>query len=278
MPSSPLAQRLSGGDGVWHHHEMAVGLVIVYGVWLVALIAGGAFAYRRLRSRGRVQGAVAAFLVVGAFVLAWPIPIHGGVMFLGEAVVDELRRDAQRARERRHETEATDRRAQLSDRFAGPLPFEKLEAPSGGWSVVRTQGYPRVHHDRAHGLLWSAWTPIASSAERPSLDEAKQTCRRLAPAGFWSLPTEAEHCLAREAGGARVLGGDPGSGVSYVVDLDFGMELVTYRLGGAGRTGQAGSSAGFGSRCVARTQAAPVGGYTKADVPLERWNRCQLSK
>ena len=80
-----------------------------------------------------------------------------------------------------------------------------------------------------------------------------------------------------KAGGFEVLPAAGSGSVSYVVDVDFRMELATYDLGTSSNA-DAEASRRFAVRCVARGPGGPAAGYFKKDVSIDDWNRYQLSK
>jgi hypothetical protein len=145
---------------------------------------------------------------------------------------------------------------------------------------VLVQGGQPAWYESDSLLLWSDWLLFEPDAALPSLASAKEHCRSYPPEGHWALASEMENYLLWKSGGDQLLPDAPASSVSYLVDEQTGLELPTYNLRGyADNAGQWSSEHRvFVARCVARGPGAPPAGYARWDIPLEEWNRYQLSK
>ena len=259
---------------------MNTAMLIIYAAALTIIVGAGAMVYRHFAARGRLRAALYGISTASILVLIWPIPIHGGFTIWAEALYDELERHMKR----RHDAEEI-RRAEvfqlrLQERFAAPLDYDVVSRLSGSWHTVSVTGGRLAWYDALSRLIWSEPLDFPSSAPWPSLAQAKALCRAYPPAGHWALPTEAEQYHFWKAGGATALPHPAASQLAYIVDEDLQTEIPTLSVANRGnanaRTDPGPSTATV--RCVARGPGAPARGYVKADIPLEEWNRFQLSK
>ncbi len=257
---------------------MAPILIIIYLISALIILAIGITVARWLHRRGgwllAVPGLVAS---LAALVLAWPIPIHGGFMFLGEAMYHEWSRERHRQIDQVAAQKKADRVAALSERFAGVLPLSQQTPLNDGWDQVLTESGTAGWLDRRSGLIWSDWLVVGESDTLPALEPALARCANVAPPGYWALASEAEQVTAWLHDGATVLSPAPGASLSYSHDVERGTRWPAYQLRGSDNRG-GGASRQFHARCVARTRDAPPGGYTRRDIPLDEWNRYQLAK
>jgi hypothetical protein len=256
---------------------MSVGLLIFYAIALVIILAGGFFVYWGFRRRGLVLALVLSLLTMAVLTLVWPLPIHGGFMLLGEAVWDEWSRDRAQKEIQKVSQKELDFLAALEDRFQGELLIVESRQLAGGWQQIVDGAGNSGWLSTASGMIWSQWLELPSAEALPALELARQPCMQMAPAGFWALPTEAEHALMWLAGGADVLPATSAGSVSYTVKVDFQMEMPVYQLGGGSNSGVETRNR-FSVRCVARGPGSPKRGYIQMDIPLDDWNQYQLSK
>ncbi len=261
--------------------DIPVGFLVYVGAAIAVMLGGAVTVYLLTRRFGRPV-AVLLGLFTGALLIGfWPVPIHGGAMFLGEELYREWR-----SKQNKRQYEAVEQKKQrfvnaLTDRFSGTAPVAVGAPIDAGWRRARV-AEEQAWLDIAHHLIWSDWIPVTARSAQPSLDEAKASCRHLRPEGFWALATEAENALAWQAGGAKVLPRPNVSSMAYTIDADFGLELPTFQMRGH-RSNEAvaddeARNTGFVVRCVARAEGAPERGYMRADVPLDLWNRYQMSR
>jgi hypothetical protein len=255
-------------------------ILLFYLVALLVVLGAGVGAFWIFARYNRLLGAGLGLLLMVVLVLLWPIPIHGGFTFLGEVLYRELDRALERHQEVVRQQEKRELRQRLETRFGGPLDFSITEPLPGTWSRVLVQGGQPAWYESDSLLLWSDWLLFEPDAALPSLASAKEHCRSYPPEGHWALASEMENYLLWKSGGDQLLPDAPASSVSYLVDEQTGLELPTYNLRGyADNAGQWSSEHRvFVARCVARGPGAPPAGYARWDIPLEEWNRYQLSK
>lgn len=255
----------------------SVSLLILYAISITLILGGAYLVYRVFRRKGQVLAIGLSISAAAVLALLWPIPIHGGFMILGESIYSELSRDWARRTDARSDQEKEAYLASLAERFAGELPLLRRSEPADGWEEVAYAPEQTAWLDMLNRQIWSEWLILPATPAWPPLNVAKQRCQQLAPVGYWSLPTEAEHVLMWKAGGVRVLPRTRAGTVSYSIDADHQMEIATYGLT-ASSDNAPGRSAQFAVRCVARGPNGPARGYIRRDVALEDWNRYQLSK
>lgn len=250
-------------------------LLLFYALLLFAIIALVVFVYRLFVRRKRVVASLLALLLMSGVVLAWPIPIHGGFMFLGELLYREL----SRATSGSHD-ESRARGAAARQRFAGELSFSVSERLSERWQRVVVNGDVPAWYETYSHLLWSDWLGVESAGRLPSLGLAMQRCARYPPAGYWSLVNEAENYLLWQSGARQWLPPATVSSVAQRIDLQPGLVMPAYHMrNSSSNSGQAGSTPRrFVLRCVARGAGASMNGYRREDIPLDEWNRFQLRK
>ena len=257
-------------------------MLIFYGIAIAIILGGGLLVFFLLRRRGHLLAVGLSLVAMSVFVLIWPIPIHGGFMILGEAMFGEWSREWERRNEDRTDYEQQAYIASFAKRFAGELPILHRDTAGYGWQQISYASGRLAWLDTENGQVWSEWLEITQTPSLPPLELAKKRCAQYLPVGYWALPTEAEHALMWKAGGAKVLPAASVGSVSYIVDADFRMELVTYHLlssnNGASNNGRSSSARRFAVHCVARGPGGPARGFLQHDVALDDWNRYQLSK
>jgi len=250
-------------------------LLLFYALVLVVIIAVVVFVYRLFARRSRVIATLLAVLLMSGLVLVWPIPIHGGFIFLGELLYRELSRPVAG-----HIDETRARRSIAPGRFAGELSFSVTERLSDRWQRVLVDGGLPVWHETHSHLLWSDWLGIDADVQLPSLSLAAQRCAQYPPAGYWSLVSEAENYLLWKSDARQWLPPAPVSSVAQLIDTRSGLVMAAYHMRNSNsNSGQTRSSLRpFVLRCVARGIGAPVNGYQRENIPLDEWNRFQLLK
>jgi hypothetical protein len=256
---------------------MYPGLLIYYGIALTIILVGGLLCFIWLKHIHFLLRLFASLLIMSLLVLIWPLPIHGGFMILGESIYKEWRKDRQRVIHR----DSTNRQQQyldsLNQRFRGELPIKHLTELSSSWASVAYDENKQAWLDTASGQIWSDWLALPVTDALPSLEIGKSHCSELIPAGFWSLPTEAEHIIMRRNGGSDILPKTEGASMAYIIDTDFKMEMPTYRLTASSNFPNQ-KYRQFNVRCIARGPGGPSRGYIKQDISLTEWNHYQLSK
>lgn len=256
---------------------MAIGFLIFYGIAAAIILGGGFVVFWFLRRRSMVLAVILSLLSVPALVLVWPIPIHGGFMLLGEAILDEWSRDRAQEEHIRVDQKKQEYLDKLGGRFQGELAIVQSHPHSRGWQKIVDAESHTAWLATASGMVWSQWLELTATESLPTLALAKQRCAEFSPAGFWALPTEAEHVHMWLAGGLDVLPTTETGSVSYMVDADFQMEMPVYHVIG-GDNSQARGARRFSVHCVARGPSGPERGFIRRDIPLEDWNRYQLFK
>lgn len=251
-------------------------ILLFYGLALGVIAAAAYWAFRALKRWGSFAGYSGAVLVAALAVLLWPIPIHGGFLLLGEVVYDEWSRERERTAQADRELDVV--RGALVPRFAGALPVSPVRVLAGDWALARSHAGEEVWLDGHSGMIWSGWSLLPSSADRPTLEMAKTHCAGRAPRGYWALSTAAEEALLWQAGGHEVMPAPSTSWMSYSTNAAFGMELPSYHLLGSVASNRQSRppETQFSVRCVARSESAPVWGFTQDDIGLELWNAYQL--
>lgn len=252
-------------------------MLIFYLVALAIIVGGGILTFTLLRRLGILLASAASLGVITVLVLIWPIPIHGGFMFLGEAIYDEWSRNRDKLTQLDVNKSKQDFLQNQEHRFRGELPFKTLQAVSEGWVHVVYGQNQFAWLDTQSGQIWSDWLLLSPTESLPPLSTAKLRCSEHAPAGYWALPTEAEHVVMKRSGGYNILPQPLTASMSYIVDTALNMELPTYRVK-AGSNISNTASRRFSVRCIARSPDAPEQGYFKQDISLVEWNRYQLSK
>lgn len=256
---------------------MFVGLLIFYGVALMIILVGGVSAFVLFRRKSLMLAGVSSLGVMSVLVLIWPLPIHGGFMFLGEAIYDEWSRDREQIVQQVSAEKKQVYLDNLNNRFRGELPVRYLVQLSEQWISVSYGLDQSAWMDTTSGLIWSDWLLLPLTDSLPSLRIGKLRCSEKAPAGFWALPTEAEHIIMKRAGGAEILPEAEIGSMSYIVDTDLKVEIPTYQVK-AGNNSFSNKTGYFSVQCVARGPGSPERGYIKEDISLEEWNHYQISK
>jgi len=255
-------------------------ILAFYAIAILIIVAAAVGVYRLLAPRNRILAAGLALLILSGLVLLWPIPIHGGFLFLGEALHQELEEALEkwdRKTERQRKQKVME---QVENRFTGTLHFTVTEPLSDNWQRVVVDGALPAWYETDSHMLWSEWLHMEAGTSLPSLAEAKDRCRRHPPTGYWALISETENYLLWKSGGRKLLPPSPASSISQLFDIQLGMEMATYALEGSATndSGQQNAPRSFVVRCVARGPQAPATGYLRGDIPLEEWNRYQLLK
>jgi len=255
-------------------------ILIFYLIALLVVLGSGVGVYWVFARRNRLLGAALGLLLVAVLVLLWPIPIHGGFTFLGEVLYSELENQMKARVEEKQATKRQEFVAQTTNRFHGRPGFSVVERLADDWYRVQTGDGVDAWYDAGTRLLWSEWLPLDSNEPLPPLERAKVRCQEHPPTGDWALASEVENYLLWKSDGRNLLPQAPGSSMSYLVADDLGMELPTYALRKqpAPAGGHATVPTGFAVRCIALGADAPAGGYARRDIPLNDWNRYQLSK
>lgn len=256
---------------------MSTALLIFYGIALAIILAGGVCTFILVKRKGVLPATVSSLCVMLLLVLIWLLPIHGGFMFLGEALFDEWSRDRERIFQQKTDEKKQAFLGQLHKRFRGELPILSLARLSESWVSVRYGLDQPAWMDTKSGLIWSGWQLLPVTDSLPSLQSGKSRCSELAPAGFWALSTEAELVILNRNGGSNILPETETGSMAYIVDPDLKMELPAYRVKGGDNTSRK-NSRYFSVRCVARGPGSPERGYIKEDISLEEWNDYQLHK
>jgi hypothetical protein len=248
-------------------------LLIFYAMAVLIIAAVAVFVYRWAAAAGRMPAIGLSVASLLALVMLWPIPIHGGFMFLGETLYRELRQWLDKPKLAQVSASLPSIEGPLVEATAiditGPL--------SENWQAVLVYDGLSAWYDSVGGMLWSDWLALDESDALPSLEVARARCARHPPAGHWSLAGELENYWLWKGGGQAVLPSAPVSSVSF---LDDGLGVATYQLR---TTADNRRLAGDGDRvfvvrCVARGPRARSGGYWRHDIPLDEWNRFQLLK
>ncbi len=241
-------------------------MFIVIAIFGCLTLGVAAAVYLSLKRYGRTLAIFAGVVTLGLSGLFFPIPIHGGFTIVLQELIDNYRND-QRLRE--HEEarlKESDFLKALEKRFVASLPLEKLEQVSDNWVRVETGSDVNAWLDKKSGLIWTE--PIRwNGPSRPSLEEAKSFCAGLTPRGYWALPTAAERVLFWQNGGEAISPTGSLGSIAPIIDSKLQMEFPQIDLG---------NRRGFAIRCVARSEGAPKGGYSKEDISLEIWNQYQI--
>ena len=242
---------------------------LYYAVFLIVAIVIAVLTYKALHHRSRLLAAGVSSLPVIVLALFYPIPIHGGVTFLIEILIEEWQAQQQN-RGVRIQEEAQDAFIDsLKTRFAGPLAFQIVGPSLGSWSKITTVEGTAGWHESQNHLVWTDLLSWPDAPPVPTLQDAKAFCHSLSPQGYWALPTEAELYFFWKADGPRVSPGQDFSSLAYSVDIDLKMELLTVFRG---------QRPGYALRCVARGPDVPEMGFTQDDIALAEWNTFQLNK
>jgi hypothetical protein len=253
---------------------------LVYFCVGLVLVSGAAYAVYRLAGRLHPGlGVTASALTLLGLGLLFPVPIGHGTLSLGEMLYHEWFREWSKA----GKAVVTERRQPVDGRrFAGVADFSVRESLFGNWQVVTVAGEPVIEafHDGESGMLFSGWLRATTGGDLLSLDQAKSRCKRLQSNGNWDLISDAESYLLWKSEWRERLYAAPESSVAQLIDDRMGLALPVYRLrGNADNRPRAESGArDFVFRCVARTEKAPVGGYSSNAIPRDEWNRYQLGK
>ena len=252
---------------------------LIYAIALIVIVSLSFAAYKLCVRWGRFRAGIAATLTLGAAILIWPIPIHGGFTFLFAVAWQELNQRYRQNLEIKQTIKKNEFLSKWNQRFKGPLDVHPRRRLNPHWLEVDSQYGGRAWLDESSKMVWSELIPLETTTDFPSLELAKTTCSSLPPKGYWALPTEAENYTLWRSGGADVLPHSEYNVVSYLVDEQLRLELPTYGMGKKGNSNvasQQGNS--FAVRCIARTKNAPLRGYIKSDIALDDWNEYQLQK
>jgi hypothetical protein len=254
-------------------------ILAFYVIALLVVMGAGIGVYWIFARHSRWLGAALGLLLVVVLALLWPIPIHGGFTFLGEVLYRDLHRQHQARQEVAKQQKKQAFVERIETRLSSTLSFSDAEPLAGTWSRVQVDGTQPAWYESDSRLLWSDWLPFKADAALPSLQAAKARCQDQPPLGRWALASEAENYLVWKSGGDKLLPTAPASSVSYWVDEDLGLEMPSYKLRHTSNNiSQQGGTRPFVVRCVARGPGAPESGYLRKDIPLDEWNRYQLSK
>lgn len=239
---------------------------IVAGLACVLGATAGYFFLRRWGAGPALSGVLLGFLAGG---LLFPFPIHGGVMFLGGVLWDEIDQWRRAQTERHVERSNTEFRRALERRFAGDLAFVLQRRLDGQWMEAMLEDDSMAWYDSEYGLVWSDAQTVPSWKPGGDVEPGRRFCSGKWPEGYWALPTEAELFGFWEHAGFRLSPWTGQSTPSILVDERVGMEIpVWYR----------GSGPAVAVRCVARGPRAPKVGYLQSDIDISRWNQYQMEK
>lgn len=241
-----------------------LGLFFVFVVLVTGLVTLGA--YRLLRRHLRWVGPPLLVLWLAGLVFLFPIPIHGGFMLSGELILDGLDEWWDERADRMQERQKQQREAQLRDevRFRNPTTFRILDG-NAPWFRVATEFGEVAHLHQPSGLVFTdpfPWQPAGDV----TWEKADAHCRTLPPGDAWALPDQADLYLFWRDHGKRVSPWGQGQFVSVLHDTEFGLSLTVRHAGPGPQL----------LRCVTRDPAAPGARLSRADIPLEEWNRFQL--
>lgn len=256
-----------------------MGIYLFYGIACLIICGGGVFVYRRLRYRNRIVAVISGLITSTCLVVIWPIPIHGGFIFLGEVMLDELSRQRQYAEQQQIREADVEFLQKLEQRFAGELPHKASISLTANWDALTLSSNRMAWYDRQSGLVWSESLPLSTTNPLGSVAEASRRCQNYAPQGYWSLPTEAERYQFWRANGSRYLPDKQAPALAVMVDETLRLQMPSASLASGQNNNQSENmSQQLIIRCVARGSGAPQRGYIRSDVPLTEWNRYQLSK
>lgn len=255
-------------------------LFVIYGLLLALILAAGIFVYRAMRKHGKVLAVSLGLLTVTVLSLLFPIPTHGGVTFVFEVIYHEWKSPRYELTDTTADIKRQAFSERMNARFRAPIEFKVIASLSGDWNEVMLSDERQAWFDTNSKLIWSEWLSLEANDSLPTLKTAKARCRDYPPAGFWALSTEAENVLLWQSRGQQILPATAASSVSYSVEEQFQIEVPSYilRNRNSRNNRQANNQSLFVVRCVARSEGAPPGGYSKKDIPLDLWNRYQLSK
>ncbi|MCW8963465.1 MAG: hypothetical protein OQL16_06675 [Gammaproteobacteria bacterium] len=261
-------------------------MFIIIGFYLVALliiIGVSIGVFKLFDKRSRLLASMLALITLSTSILLWPVPIHGGFMFLGEELYNEIEKMLER---RQHEATQQYHReitARIHSRFAQNLDYTTVNDISDKWARVNAgiQDDPvQAYYHQESGLLFSEWLILQSSNGLPTLYEAKSRCEDHAPAGGWTLASGVENYYLWKGEGNMQLPRAPTSSVSLIIiEGAPPIEMPAYAMRHSGsKQGVNPGNQDFVVRCVALTANAPAGGYKQSEISLDEWNRYQLSK
>lgn len=255
-------------------------ILLIYAFALIVIFSLCFAVYKLCVRWGRIRAGIAATLTLGAAILIWPIPIHGGFTFLFAVAWQELSHNYQQYLEIKQTIKDNMFLTKLNQRFKGPLDVYPRQQINSFWHEVETQYGARAWLDESSKMVWSELLLLATTTDLPSLEMAKTTCSSLPPKGYWALPTEAENYTLWRSGGADVFPQSEYNVVAYLVDDQLGLELPTYAMGKKTGNANVASQPGnpFAVRCIARTKNAPLRGYIQSDIALDDWNEYQMRK
>ena len=143
---------------------MAIGFLIFYGIAAAIILGGGFVVFWFLRRRSMVLAVILSLLSVPALVLVWPIPIHGGFMLLGEAILDEWSRDRAQEEHIRVDQKKQEYLDKLGGRFQGELAIVQSHPHSRGWQKIVDAESHTAWLATASGMVWSQWLELTATA------------------------------------------------------------------------------------------------------------------
>lgn len=244
-------------------------MILFFAIMGIASLLGATAGYFLLRRWGR--GPAIAGILIGVLggALLFPFPIHGGVTFLGAVLWEEIEQLAESQATRRHEGLDEQFHRDFERRFAGDLAFVPGKALAPPWMEALLPDGGAALYDTDSGLAWSDPLTVPSWQPGSDVEPGRRFCARLAPEGYWALPTEGELYGFWAHEGHRLSPWTGQSTASVLVDGALRMEIpVWYR----------GRDTGVSVRCVARSPRAPRAGYPDPEVDIARWNEYQLGK
>jgi hypothetical protein len=244
-------------------------MIIFFAAFALVCLLGAAAGWYLLRRWGLWQGVIGVVLGLAAGSLLFPFPIHGGVMFLGEVMWDELADWRLAAADREEERRDEHFRRALEHRFAGDLPFVPGRPLEGPWLEALLEDGSVAWYDAESGMVWRDPETVPGWRTDDGLDAGRRFCASRAPGGYWALPTEGELVGFWAHAGHDVSPWTGESTPSVLVDETLRLELPVWFRSRNGTVAV---------RCVARGPRAPKAGYLQSDVDMLLWNRYQLEK
>ncbi len=254
--------------------------MFIYFLFFVALtliLGAGWWIFRSAQSRGiSTSHASMLALCTSLFCLSlWPIPIHGGVTFLGEIAYREVKHSL---REKEHAIQVkkkTDFVEHYDKRTQGHFTYLSEKPLNENWLQITTpQG--SIFFDNLTGHYWSSIQHFRTSSPLTDLPAAKAFCQNLAPQGLWTLPTEVEQYYFWKNHGAAILPDGGASAIAILIDDNTQFEMPSVNL-----TAQSRQKNGIKTlpiRCLSPHQNSRPHHALKAAITLDEWNHYQLSK
>lgn len=116
--------------------NLAAWLMIFYAIMITVVLFCGAIGFGLMHRRRSVQRVLLSLLIMLVMALLWPIPIHGGVTFVAQLLVQAIG-DLDNSRiEKFEQTAQTAFSSHLNQRFAGELAVNGQIKPENAWQLV----------------------------------------------------------------------------------------------------------------------------------------------